>query len=254
MTRTRVGSVAAMVSVSLLVLAGCGDGDSGDGGSKAAESSPPAAAQSSGPNDFACLEGEQLKGSTTFELADGSPVDGYLTGSGTTGIVLAHQSNLDVCSWVPAADELAKDGYRVLAVNSSANEVDEAVAGAKLLREKGATKIVLMGASKGGTGSLAAAAVIDPPVSAVVSVSGPTTYGDVDALAAAPKLTMPVYLIAGSADGRFAENAKELDKALKSAKGKKLELVDAGEHGNFLLETYPEVWQRVKAFIKQATA
>ncbi|MQY12718.1 hypothetical protein SRB5_28570 [Streptomyces sp. RB5] len=249
MTRTRVWTGAVAPVVLLALLTGCGD--DGDSGTEQTSATPQAAPEtSSGPNDFGCLKGDQLAGATSFEV-DGEQVDAYRTGKGTTGVIFSHQVDLDLCSWVPAADELAADGYQALAVNSMSTEVDELVAAAKLLREKGAEKIILIGASKGGTGSLAAAAEIKPAVSAVVSLSGPAEFGDIDALAAAPKLTMPVYLIASRDDTRFFEDAQKLDKAATASKGEKFEPVNGIEHGNAILTEHPDVWKRVKAFVQQ---
>ncbi|MFC7217202.1 alpha/beta hydrolase family protein [Streptomyces polyrhachis] len=260
MRRTRVCAAAVVSTAVLIALTGCG-GDSGSpsgstGGSTdnaaPASTTPEPAPESSGPNDLGCLEADQLAGSTTLALPDGMETDAYLTGKGPVGVIFSHQVNLNACSWVPLADQLAADGYQALAINSLSTEVDELVAGAKLLREKGAKKIVLIGASKGGTGSLAAAAVIEPPVSAVVSLSGPAEFGDLDALAAVARLTMPVYLVVGRNDSRFFEDAEKLKKAATHSRDLKYEVIEGAEHGNSLLDEYPKTWESVRAFIKKS--
>jgi hypothetical protein len=238
-------AAVALVSTGMLALVACG-GD-GDGGKAAGPSTTPEAEATA--NDFGCLSGKQLKKSITFKDSEGADVDGYETGTGTTGVVLSHQSDNNICSWVVGAEELASDGYRVIAVDSNGSEVEEIQGAAERLRGEGAGKIVLMGASKGGTASLVAAAEVRPAVSAVVSVSGPGLYQNMDATAAVPKLTMPVYFIAANGDGEFAADAKELAKLAKKSPGKKLELVDGAAHGNDLLNQQPSVWDEVKVFI-----
>ncbi|WP_028805646.1 alpha/beta hydrolase family protein [Streptomyces sp. 142MFCol3.1] len=250
-----VRAARALACAGVLVLSACGgggdEGEDADAGGTAASPSESAASPSeSAANDFGCLAGKQLKKSTTFEDTEGNEVDGYETGTGTTGIVLSHQSNNDVCSWIPSADELAAAGYRVLAVNSNSSEIPEIEAAAARLREDGARKVVLMGASKGGTASLVAASRIRPAVTAVVSLSGPGVYGDMDATKAVPELTMPVYLLAASGDGRFADDARTLHKLAKKSHGEKLEMVAGAAHGSDILLQQPSVWDEVKNFIK----
>ncbi|MFJ6080929.1 alpha/beta hydrolase family protein [Streptomyces sp. NPDC092369] len=234
-----------LVGTGMLALVACG-GD-GDGGRAAGPSTTPEAEATA--NDFGCLSGKQLKKSITFKDSAGADVDGYETGTGATGVILSHQSDNNICSWVAGAEELASDGYRVIAVDSNGSEVEEIQGAAERLRGEGAGKIVLIGASKGGTASLVAASEVRPAVVAVVSVSGPGLYQDMDATAAVPKLTMPAYFIAAKGDGEFASDAQELAKLAKKSPGKKLELVDGAQHGNDLLNQQPSVWDEVKAFI-----
>lgn len=241
-------AAVVLVGTGVLALVACGGGD--DGGDKGGGASTTPEAGATG-NDFGCLSGQQLKKSVTFKDSEGSDVNGYETGTGTTGVILSHQSDNNVCSWVAGAEELATDGYRVIAVDSNGSEVEEIQGAAERLRGEGAGKIVLMGASKGGTASLVAASEVRPAVSAVVSVSGPGLYQAMDATAAVPRLTMPVYFIAANGDGQFAYDAKELAKLTKKSSGKKLELVSGAAHGNDLLNQQPSVWDEVKAFIAQ---
>jgi hypothetical protein len=88
-----------LLCAGLPVLGACDDGDDDTGakGTKAATTKATA-------NDFGCLAGRQLKHSVTFKDTEGNDVDGYERGTGATGIVLSHQSNNDVCSWIPSAD------------------------------------------------------------------------------------------------------------------------------------------------------
>jgi alpha-beta hydrolase superfamily lysophospholipase len=66
---------------------------------------------------------------------------------------------------------------------------------------------VLIGSSMGGTAVLSAATRIRPPVAGVASLSGPSTFGGVDARAAIARLRVPVLLVAGTSLLEFGEHA-----------------------------------------------
>ncbi|WP_329119940.1 alpha/beta hydrolase family protein [Streptomyces sp. NBC_01465] len=245
--------MVAFVRLHALICAGvllAGASLTACGGDDEASSKPSASASEA--DDFGCLDTAEAKtGSVTFKSAESTDTAGFLTGSGTTGILLAHQADGDVCQWVAKARELGKSGYRVLAVNSTGNEVPELVGAAAYLRKKGVTKLLLMGASKGGTAVIQTASVLNPKPDAVVSLSGPSTYGSMDAAAAAPKLTSPVLYMAGENDTEFAQAAQDLHKASKKAPESKLYyLKGVSQHGVSLLDD-PKNWATVQAFLKK---
>lgn len=236
-------TAAAGVAVAFLLLAGC---DSGSGGASAAAPSPSATV-----NDFGCLTPGQAKtGSVTFKSADGQDVEAFASGTGSTALILAHQADGDVCQWVPKAVDLAGDGYRVVAVNSAGSDVAELTAATAYARSRGATKVLLVGASKGGTAVLSAAGAITPKVDAVVSLSAPAFYGGMDASTAVPNLTMPVFYMAADLDTAFADSTRRLHKATKKAKEDDLVIVDGSNHGVSML-TDETNYARVKAFLKK---
>jgi hypothetical protein len=49
-----------------------------------------------------------------FRASDGVQLDGAALGSGKTGVVLAHESPANLCGWVPFAQTLSRNGFRVL--------------------------------------------------------------------------------------------------------------------------------------------
>ncbi|MGC5412864.1 hypothetical protein ACPXCX_55805, partial [Streptomyces sp. DT225] len=75
--------------------------------------------------------------------------------------------------------------------------------------DEGATKLLLMGASKGGTAVLAAAPRLNPQPDAVVALSAPVQYSNMNAVGAVPKLTSPVLYMVGELDGDFGAGVKE---------------------------------------------
>jgi dienelactone hydrolase len=114
-----------------------------------------------------------------IQAADGGTVNADVYGAGERAIVLAHGGRFDRTSWRPQATELASAGFRVVAINFRA-VVDaragretpclydetclakDVTAAMRYLRETGATKISLVGASLGG-GAVAQASVDAPP-------------------------------------------------------------------------------------------
>jgi pimeloyl-ACP methyl ester carboxylesterase len=107
----------------------------------------------------------------------------------------------------------------------------------------------------GGTAVLSAATRIRPPVAGVVSLSGPSTFGGVDAMAAMRRLRVPLLLVAAAADHPFLEHARELGDAA-GVRDKRLLVVPGGGHGTSMLEfgeDAPRVRAAVQGFIAEQT-
>nr|WSX78064.1 alpha/beta hydrolase [Streptomyces sp. NBC_00899] len=233
---------ASALAVSLLLLAGCG------GSSDGADA---ASAPSASVNDFGCLSPEQANaGYVTFPSSENQDVEAYAAGKGGTALILAHQADGDVCQWVPDADELAADGYQVIAVDSAGSEVAEITAAVTYARARGAHKVLLIGASKGGTAVLASAGSITPPVDAVVSLSAPADYSGMDAAGTVPNLAMPVFYMAAEGDTDFAASTRDLSKATTKAAENRLSIVDGPNHGVSMLDDAAN-FAKVKAFVRK---
>jgi alpha-beta hydrolase superfamily lysophospholipase len=182
-----------------------------------------------------------------FHASDGVPLDGALLGKGNTGVVLAHESPADLCGWVPYAQVLSRAGFRVLLIDHRgsgysppakdpasqgrySNDLEGAVSE---LKEDGAHSVFLMGASFGGVTSMAAAPRLGSKIAGVVSVSGETSLGtgDLDALAAMPRLHVPFLILGSREDGYLpVSDARELLRRAASTH-KRLVLFPGGDHG-----------------------
>ena len=156
----------------------------------------------------------------SFKAADGTPLDGVVVGSGTVGVVLAHEYEYDtgLCGAWPFANYLAKRGYRVLAIDmrcfgrsacprgdAAGRVVDDLLAAIAELRHRGATKVALVGASMGGSAALIAATRMQPPIDAVVSLSGEANltgllHLPLNARTAAAQLTVPAMFVVANLD------------------------------------------------------
>ncbi len=148
-----------------------------------------------------CVRPSDKATNVSFQAAGGARLKGAVLGRGSTGVVLAHTTSADRCQWLPFARELAKQGYRALVfdhrgygASTGLTNTDphlDVIAAAAELRRRGAKKIVLAGASMGGTGVVAAAPVIRPAISGVIELSAPTAFSGANALAAVKKLKRP---------------------------------------------------------------
>jgi pimeloyl-ACP methyl ester carboxylesterase len=200
------------------------------------------------------------KGDVTFRAPDGTRLAGHVFGTGSTGIALAHQSDGNLCPWVPYAQHLAKLGYRVLVFdfrnagdsqtrNYPANiRYGGDVAGAAAeLRRLGATKVFLVGASLGGSAVLQAAANVRPPVTGVISVSGAADLSN--AIASVGGLKVPVLYLAGSGDTDFAHDAHRLYNATREQQ-KSIRVLKDFRHGTALVAGSAAARRLIEEFLR----
>jgi pimeloyl-ACP methyl ester carboxylesterase len=252
----------------LLLVAGCGEGqDAGRAGQGPASSATTRAATSTvAAASKPCLSAAEQNRVIRLRTGDGVTLVGLALGRGRAGLVLGHQLRSDLCEWVPQARAFARRGYQVLAFDfagfgdsehgSAQHRVDtDVAAAAEQLRRRGADRIVLVGSSMGGTAVLSAATRVRPPVAGVVSLSGPSGFGGVDAVAAMRRLRVPVLLVVGADDRPFAAQARALYQAAR-VRDKWLLVVPGGGHGTSLMEfgdDAPRVRAAVQGFIAEQT-
>jgi pimeloyl-ACP methyl ester carboxylesterase len=206
-----------------------------------------------------CVRPSDRATNVSFRAAGGARLKGAVLGRGSTAVVLAHTTSADRCQWLPFARELARQGYRALVfdmrgygASTGITNTDphlDVIAAAAELRRRGAKKIVLAGASMGGTGVVAAAPTIRPAVSGVVELSAPTGFGGANALAAVKKLRLPALFVAGRDDGDFAAATRALYRAAAS-KDKTLHIAPSSWHGVDLV-SLPAVRKLVLDFVKR---
>ncbi len=187
----------------------------------------------------------------TFRAADGIRLQGRLFGRGSVGVVLSHMLPADQTSWWDFARQLAGDGYLALTYDfrgycpggdagcsqgpKEVSAIWQDVLGAiDLVRSEGASRVVLIGASMGGTASLVAASRPGEEIAAVVTLSAPVS---IEGLAADPdtlsKVTAAKLFIAGTGDAQAADAAQQL--FATSPQPKRLDIVTSNDHGTDLL-------------------
>ena len=162
-----------------------------------------------------------------FAASDGVRLKGEVIGSGSTGIVIAHDADANFSEWEPAARFLSSHGYRVLLFDYRSNPFDSQLGphpagtfrfdrdvkgGIALLRRLGSTRIVLAGDGVGGLTALVVARELGSAVASTFvltagGISGSTdTLGDqsnpddLDALAAVRYVTTPILFYAARSD------------------------------------------------------
>jgi len=197
-----------------------------------------------------------------FGAADGTRLAGYRLGKGRAAVVLAHQSRGDACQWAGYAKRLARLGYLVIAIDfrgygdsqtrggrAAGRLAADVAAAAKAARARGARKVFAVGASMGGTAALVSGANIRPPLSGVISLSGPAVYIGLDALKSAPRLTVPTLYVVGQFDSDFVPDAQRLYDATASH-DKAVQVLPVGHHGVDLVRFDARARALVEGFLR----
>jgi dienelactone hydrolase len=227
------GIRVALTATLLLGTAACGGDDPAPARSPAGPTE--LAVPTPIPIDQGCT-GEVPSGVEQRSLlaADGSVINTGWLGSGDTTAVLLHQTDgYGLCGFLFFADYLAARGVRVVAMdlcgygqsfcvgrpleNDPAGQV-KVVSDA--VRADGAARVVLVGASMGGSVSLTAAKVVDADV--IVDLSGPAEFGTSSVTADAGNVTMPALFAFSNTDRSDLEAVR---KALPSMPSKRKEFL-----------------------------
>ncbi|GHJ46973.1 hypothetical protein Cs7R123_43150 [Catellatospora sp. TT07R-123] len=221
--------------IASLLLAGALTAAAGCGGPGSAQPTDPAAAARQQVIDTADADCLADRGPLVVVTGAGQNMTAAIeAGSGDTGVVLLHQVDGTMCQWYPYALVLAQKGYRTLAPDiTSRDAVEVAQAAIAHLRAEGAKRVFVLGASRGGTIALAAAAATTPPVDGVIALSAPTVY-DANATTAVKTLAVPTIFAAGDLDGTFPDHARELY-SLSVSTHKRLIIRSSADHGVSLL-------------------
>ena len=183
-----------------------------------------------------------------FVTEDGVTLRGYIFGAGEKGITIAHARGWMLKSVLPLAKQLADSGYQVIiwefrGTLPSQSAEDEAaarwdldvLAAAQVLRERGATQILPIGASYGGTSTVVAAAEI-PELVGLVVLSAPAH--DVEPLTpidAISRITTPAFFAVSKRDwqgapGIYQAEVESLYDACAS-EAKEFHLMEGQAHG-----------------------
>jgi pimeloyl-ACP methyl ester carboxylesterase len=202
-----------------------------------------------------------------FRTSDGVRIAARTFGDGRVGVVFGHQIDGDQRDWWDLAAGLAEEGYTALTLDfrgycpregagcsedgGTADAWRDLLAAARLLRSRGAERIVFVGASMGGTAAVLAASRADPAVDGVIALSAPTVCcgmfvepGDVGAIEA------PMLFVAGRDDAEAPSSAREFAR-WAGDRGRAV-VLGSGEHGVDLIGglATPEVQRRTNALIR----
>jgi esterase/lipase len=188
----------------------------------------------------------------SFRSSDGVKLAGRVFGDGQVGVVLAHMFPADQTSWWAFARVLAPKGFTVLTFDfrgycpggvagCSEGQRDVAamwqdVMGAvEFMMARGLLRVMLVGASMGGTASLLAAAQPGVPVVAIVALSAPQSFEGLTAeRTVLANVTAAKLFVAGNSDPTGAATAAQAMYA-ESPPPKEVEIFTSSDHGTDLL-------------------
>ena len=181
----------------------------------------------------------------TLEASDGVRLDArHFPARGERLVVLLHMYPADQTSWFGFAEELQSRGIDALTFDfrgygDSDGEKDPGVAdldaraALAFARARGFERVVLIGASMGGTAAIVVAA--DEPVDGVAALSAPAAMAELDAAPVIAGVEAPITLVAAGEDLSGAESLRDL--AARADLGEHDVLLMAGRaHGTELLE------------------
>ena len=186
--------------------------------------------------------------------SDGTQIGVVERGTGPRGVLMLPQYASSACDWDEQAKHLATAGYHVLMLeyrctDNSACPSDaaaqsqlplDAAAGVAALHAAGAAKVVILGASAGGTLAVVSGAAVGPLVNGVIDLSGPADVSDlysaaaglIDSGRAAPKLNVPALFVVSQEDPNTS--VSEITDVYKAVPGKPKKLMvlpPDGGHG-----------------------
>ena len=190
----------------------------------------------------------------TFAASDGVKLVGRIFGEGEVGVVLAHMGREGDTQkdWYSLARALAKRGYLALTYNrrgvcsspgrecsDGADDYEsswqDVVGGADFLRSRGATEIVLAGASIGAMASLHALVTSSVEAAALIEIGGVNHASGYDFSREQIEALDGAKLFVSSADDFYgaADAAREWHSW--ASEPKQLEILPGGDHGTDML-------------------
>ena len=197
-----------------------------------------------------------------FVTSDHFHLTGSLYGRGKTIVICSHmlRTTREIWSESGIPQRLAVQGYAVLTYDFRGSGDSEGPpdiwsldvdlrAAVAFARQQGATKIVLMGASMGGTASLKVAA--EEQVSAVLSLSGPQSFSVSVSDQEIQGIKIPKLFMVSQTDEPFVTDAKHMY-ALAPAP-KEIYIYPGNNHGTAIFggENGDDPAQRIFHFLAQ---
>ena len=221
---------------------------------------PPAAPVAASPTALAATAANTNTGprTVTFQTEDGITLSGTLFGKGEVGVVLSHMFPTDQTSWHAFAQALADDGYLALAYDfrgygqsggeKRVDQIDRDVrAAAAFLRGQGAQRIVLIGASMGGTASVKAAGSVR--ADALVVISSPQSFEGLTASEDDLKSFEGPSLWIGSRNDTATPGSEAMYALANEPKA--LHIYEGSAHGTYIFDTGdgPDLTRRLIDFV-----
>lgn len=191
-----------------------------------------------------CVPEELRTHAVTLKTSDGKYLSSLVLGSGSDGVLLAHEQGYSICSFLDLGKELAEQGYLVVlpeyrahgasqqSDNTESIELD-AEAALKELERQGAERVFLAGASCGGTTAIFSGVRQPLPIQGLLILSSPAQCGPrLDAIPSVKEIKAPSLFVASPGDmlGEIEEQVRQLYEA-SEADQKELIIDESGFHG-----------------------
>lgn len=201
------------VVLAVLVLAGCTAAPSAPEPSPTPKALPQPSLTARTPA-IACHD-DSLAGTGTYTPADDTWFETGIVGDGETVAVFVPQSGSDYCGFKNFALVLADRGIQSVLLNPCgigqtlcrsqnivASGADAVLVAADQARANGATRVVAVGASMGGTTVIAASETAKDSgrLDAVADLSGPIEFEGISNLAGAEDIAIPMFLAVSDDD------------------------------------------------------
>jgi alpha/beta superfamily hydrolase len=181
----------------------------------------------------------------TFPTADGLTLEGTAFGNGPEYVVLAHMLPADKTHWFGFAKDAAAAGFTALAFNFRGygdsdgprepfDVETDVLAAIDFALAEGATAVYVMGASMGGSGTLAAAPQRD--LAGVASLSAPDNFSGADAIGAVPEIDEPKLFVAAENDQPYADIVDDFFAVATDPRAR--QIYDGSAHGTDLFGTH----------------
>jgi len=166
---------------------------------------------SSGHLVNSCVPEDLRDKATTLTTSDGVYLSALVLGSGTKGVLLAHEQGYNICSFVDMGVELADQGYLVVipeyrdhGASQSTGDTQpidlDADAALSELARLGAERVFLAGASCGGSTAIIAGVRQELPIEGLMILSSPAQCGSHDAIPGVKEITAPSLFVFSPGD------------------------------------------------------
>ena len=182
-----------------------------------------------------------VDGEVTLTASDGVNLAADILVGSNIWVLFAHQNGMSRVAWEDIPEQVHDKGYTTLAWDfrgfgdsdpgSLGDLTRDWQAAIDFAADNGAQQIVAVGASMGGTSAIAVAAS-DARVVGLVLISAPAVFAGIDALAAAPVVTVPAFFAAGDTDGDAAADAQAMADAVGGSS--QTLILPTALHGNAL--------------------
>ena len=188
-----------------------------------------------------------------LHTSDGVRLYAATAGKGAKAVVLLHESQANLCGWLPTMQWLEDNGLRAIAIDMRGagrsgpgrpsayfHSGQDMKAALDEARAEGSKDLVLIGASMGGAAALMYAPTLSG-LAGVVSLSGEPKLpnAELDGIDAVPKLRAPLLTIGSRQDGYFdAADSRKLHQAAGSP-DKQAAVFPGSYHGWDLIQTAP---------------